>query len=243
MKSETLLNQDTSRWDKAQEYERNWWAERKDFVDFNFYKQFADDMMNFISPHFKISSDTKILEIGSGAGGIITYLKETENRYAVDPLEEFYSSVEEFTNQRDKNVKYFTATGEALPFEENYFDLIIMDNVLDHCINPEKVMNEAVRVIKPKGYLYFKQNTYHAWGIFIRFVMEKMLIDKGHPHTFSKANLKKFAFENNLTELNKTRSGYLTTWLREIRSPGLKNKIKAFLFVTRDKVTILYKKD
>jgi len=242
MKSKTSLNQDTSRWDKAQEYEKNWWAERKDLVDFNFYKQFAGDMINFISPHFEISADTKILEIGSGAGGIITYLKESEKRYAIDPLEEFYSSVGEFKRQRDKNVKYFTATGEALPFEKNYFDLIIMDNVLDHCINPDLVMNEAARVIKPNGYLFFKQNTYHVWGIFIRLVMEKMLIDKGHPHTFSKAKLKKFASENSLKELNKTRNGYLGTWLREIRSAGLKNKIKAFLFVTRDKVTILYKK-
>ncbi|MBZ0179174.1 MAG: class I SAM-dependent methyltransferase [Melioribacteraceae bacterium] len=243
MKNEILLNQDTSRWNKAQEYEKNWWAERKDIVDFNFYKEFAGDMLNFISNHFEIKPETKILEIGSGAGGIITYLKQSENRYAIDPLEGFYSSVEEFSHQRDNNVKYFTAAGEAIPINDNYFDLVIMDNVLDHCIDPSKVMKEVSRVLKPKGFLYFKQNTYHLWGIFVRFLMEKMVIDKGHPHTFSKSDLKKFAFENNLTELKKTRSGYINTWVKEIKGAGLKNKLKAFLFVTRDKVTILYRKD
>lgn len=236
------MNDKKSRWSKAQEYEKNWWETRKDIVDFNFYKQFADELRKYISSHFKITSETKILEIGSGAGGIITDLTESSNRFAIDPLEDFYSSVEEFKNQRDKTVKYFNATGEALPFDNDYFDLIIMDNVLDHCIDPGKVFNEAQRVTKSDGFLYFKQNTYHIWGIIVRFLMERMLIDKGHPHTFSKSDLKKFASANGFKKIKSSRTGYLPTWIKELKSPELKNKIKAFLFVTRDKVTILFRK-
>ena len=81
-----------SRWEQAQGYEKNWWQNRASSIDFEFYKSFADELINFTKNDFTITSETKILEIGSGAGGIVTYLTESENRYAIDPLEDFYSS-------------------------------------------------------------------------------------------------------------------------------------------------------
>lgn len=230
---------DKTRWSLAQEYEKNWWGKRNSNIDFEFYKIFANELKEYLDDSLNITKTTKILEIGSGAGGILTYLTESDNRYAVDPLEDFYSSVPEFVNQRDKSVKYFNAMGEDLPFENDYFDLIIIDNVLDHCDNPKQVMLEVNRVSKPGSIIYFKQNTYHLWGTFIRYLMEKLLIDKGHPHTFTKKNLNKLIRVADFKIIKKTNSGYLKTWKKELSSETIKDKIKAVLFVTRDKVTYL----
>lgn len=232
---------DKTRWSLAQEYEKNWWDKRSNNIDFEFYKSFASELTEYLNDFLKIDRSTKILEIGSGAGGIVTYLKNSDHRYAVDPLEDFYSSVPEFVNQRDESVQYFKAMGEELPFENDFFDLIIVDNVLDHCDDPPKVMLEAKRVLKPGAVIYFKQNTYHLWGTTVRFLMEKLLIDKGHPHTFTKNNLRKLIDSADFDIVKKNRGGYLETWKKEFTSTTLKDKIKAVLFVTRDKVTYLLK--
>jgi len=230
------------RWEQAQNYEKNWWDERASEISFDFYKSFSLELISFTEDHFQIGNDTKILEIGSGAGGIITYLSKSKHRYAIDPLENFYFSQTNFVNQRDKEVIYSEEKGEELSFENDLFDLVIMDNVLDHCENPILVFGEAKRVLKKGGYIYFKQNTYNIWGKFVRNIMELFVIDKGHPFTFKKQNLKKFIKEQEFTKLKQSRSGYLKTWKKEVTSSGLKNRVKALLFVTRDKVTFLLQK-
>lgn len=236
------MTTDKNRWHLAQDYEKEWWKSRQSDVNFDFYKNYANELKFAIKGYIQINSNTKILEIGSGAGGIITFLNESNNRFAIDPLENFYSSVQSFVDQRDKNVKYKTAMGEELPFENKFFDLVIMDNVLDHCENPQKVMEQVNRVLTEEGLIYFKQNTYNYWGLIVRFLMEKFLIDKGHPHTFLKNKLLKLIEKNNFKVISSFRSGYFKTWMREIRSKNLKDKLKAILFVTRDKVTYLITK-
>ncbi len=231
------------RWEKAQQYEKNWWGQSSGEIKFGFYKDFAESLLKFTEGQINITQKTQILEVGSGAGGIVTFLKESENRYAIDPLENFYSSVEDFTCQRDKTVNYFNAIGEEIPFEDSKFDLLIIDNVLDHCRDPLKVMQECKRVLSGGGLIYMKQNTYHIWGVFIRYLMEVLLIDKGHPHTFTKKNLKDLISRNGLKVIKEERKGYFSTWRKELTSGGMKNLIKAVLFVTRDKVTFLISKN
>jgi SAM-dependent methyltransferase len=237
-----LMGNNSDRWHIAQEYEKEWWKRRSSHIDFQFYKNYADEMRQFCDNRIKFSKRTKILEIGSGAAGILTFITESEERYAVDPLEYFYSSVPEFKKKRDANVKYLTAKGEDLSFSKNFFDLIIMDNVLDHCDDPEKVIYEAKRVLRDGGLIYFKQNTYHIWGKFIRVIMEKMTIDKGHPFTFSKNDINNLLKKYEFNILKYRRSGFFPTWKRELTSGNKKDLVKALLLVTRDKVSFLIEK-
>ncbi len=231
-----------SRWKLAQEYEQNWWKSVRDNVDMSFYKTFAAEVKELIAPYIEIKGDTGILEIGSGAAGIITHFTNSNERYAIDPLEDLYSSVESFVNYRDEKVKYFNAKGEALPFENEKFDLILIDNVLDHCEDPELVMSEINRTLKKNGIIFFRQNTYNLWGKFVRGLMEKALIDKGHPFTFTKNDLLQNCFAEKYDILFYSRSGYFKTWIKELTTFDKKNLIKALLFVTRDKVAYILKK-
>ncbi len=55
------------------------------------------------------------------------------------------------------------AVGEELPFKSNYFDLVTSFQVLEHTRIPKKVLSEAVRVLKPGGYLYFVIPNYKSF--------------------------------------------------------------------------------
>ena len=231
----------TSRWEDAQEYEKNWWARHSEAMDPGFYKYYADELLDALKGLMTISDQTRILEIGSGAAGILTCLKNT-HRFAIDPLEDYYSTVEKFVQFRDPSVRYFKAKGEKIPFDDLSFDLIIMDNVLDHCERPHQVMVEICRVLKQGGMVFFRQNTYHLWGTFIRNALEGFQIDKGHPHTFTKHHLENEMKALGLTILKRKRRGYFRTWARELTSGKLIDLVKAFLFATRDKTLYVVKK-
>ena len=143
-----------NRWQLAQEYERNWWGNYRG--DIEWYKNFSSEIIEKTQKFIKIRENTYILEIGSGPAGGITFLN-SKNKYAIDPLADFFENNKYWVNFRDKRVQYKTCKGEDLPFDNNQFDLIIIDNVLDHCDNPILVVNEMNRVIKNGGVIFLRK--------------------------------------------------------------------------------------
>jgi len=230
-----------TRWELAQNYEHNWWKTKTSFIKADYYRHSAEEIRELCRLYKPLNKSSYILEIGSGAAGILTFLTESSQRYAIDPLETYYSTVDKFVKMRDETVKYSADKGEMLPFEDSKFDLLIVDNVLDHCENPEKVINEIKRVLKPDGLIYFRQNTYHLWGKAIRAIMEIFLIDKGHPFTFTKTDLRKLFEKFKFSTLQSKHNGYFETWKGELTSGNGKDLVKALLLVTRDRITLLLK--
>ena len=49
----------------------------------------------------------------------------------------------------------FTWDGRHIPFEADFFDCIFATEVLEHCPEPETVLKEALRVLKPGGIFFF----------------------------------------------------------------------------------------
>lgn len=230
------------RWNEAQKYEKKWWDSKKKEIITTFYANFAEKLIDDLDGILEIKLDTSVLEIGSGAAGTITYINSNV-KYAIDPLEYYYSTIEAFTKNRDSRVKYFTAKGEELPFESEKFDLIIIDNVLDHCSDPMKVISEMRRTLKKGGIIYFRQNTYHIWGLFVRTLMEKISFDKGHPFTFTKKYLENQFLSNNFSILKFTHYGYFSTWKKEFFTLKVKEIAKALLFATRDKTLFVLRRN
>jgi ubiquinone/menaquinone biosynthesis C-methylase UbiE len=237
-------NSELKRWEKAQVYEKNWWKTNATRVGINYYETSAEEIRKYFNTNSKLglNNDTKILEIGSGAVGILTFLTESNFRFGIDPLEYYYATIPEFKKARDEKVKYSSDKGEELPFENNYFDLIIMDNVLDHCQSPDLVFSEMDRVLSVGGVVYFRQNTYNYYGKYFRNFMELFQIDKGHPYSFSKTELKNKFSSYNLKIIATYSVGYFSTWKKEITSKSFKDIVKALLLVTRNKVTFVLKK-
>ena len=61
----------------------------------------------------------------------------------------------------DRKVADIVAPAEKLPFKESIFDLVVCFQTLEHCQNPEKVIGEMKRVLKPKGYMVL--STHGIW--------------------------------------------------------------------------------
>ena len=104
-----------------------------------------------------IAADARVLEVGSGAHGLIFYFG-SRNGIGVDPLAHHYSAL--FPEWQGKAATV-GAFGEALPFPDHSFDVVLCDNVVDHAESPAKIVSEIMRVLAPSGMLYFTVNVHH----------------------------------------------------------------------------------
>jgi len=104
-----------------------------------------------------IAGSDKLLEVGSGAHGLIFGFG---NNFAVgiDPLAVDYKRL---FPAWQKNAVTAAAIGERLPFADASFEVVMSDNVIDHAEQPLKILEEIVRVLKPGGILYFTVNVHH----------------------------------------------------------------------------------
>jgi SAM-dependent methyltransferase len=104
-----------------------------------------------------IKSDARVVEVGSGAHGLIFYFG-TEFRIGVDPLAVSYRSLFPRWQSRAQTI---AAIGESLPFADRSFDLVLCDNVVDHAESPRRIVCELSRILIPGGLLYFTVNIHH----------------------------------------------------------------------------------
>lgn len=114
--------------------------------------------------------EKKLLEIGAGVG---TFLVTVRKKYAInavgiEPSEDEFSPFNKVSKAlfRQNDISedlIFKAAAENLPFENNTFDLIYSTNVLEHVKDPKKVLSEAIRVLKPGGFLQFVIPNYFSF--------------------------------------------------------------------------------
>jgi SAM-dependent methyltransferase len=232
-----MTQSSAARWRRAQAYEQQWWGAYAG--DYGWYRDFSREIEEAVRPLRPIRRDTAILEIGPGPAGGITYL-DADRKFAVEPLEACFAAKPEIVALRDPRVRYFEGRGEDLPFEPNSFDLVIIDNVLDHCEDPGRVLDEMNRVLRPGGLVFLRQNVYRRWGRLVRKVMETAQVDRGHPHTFGRRGLEREF--GNRGWLVRTIACARRPWLAGLTSGSRKQVAKSLLFANADRVTWVLEK-
>lgn len=84
----------------------------------------------------------KVLDIGCGETGMASEM----------PLAE-YTGIDPLFENKEKNI--IKGIGENLPFEDLAFGTIICLSTLQHCLDYEKLLLEAFRVLEVGGNIYF----------------------------------------------------------------------------------------
>lgn len=93
-----------------------------------------------------------LLDLGGGTGELINYLPQNLKVIIAD------SSAAMLKKAKQKNfsqpVEYVLADGAELPFDNNYFDYIIISDALHHFQHVQAALKEAARVLKPGAKIY-----------------------------------------------------------------------------------------
>lgn len=104
-------------------------------------------IFDLIKPFTNAESHT--LDIGCAMGGFLDYLFRYgfRNLSGIDLTEKY---IEHASKQDRYTVKMGHA--ESIPFSDNSFDCLIIDQVLEHLIEPIQAFKEARRVLREGGY-------------------------------------------------------------------------------------------
>ena len=97
----------------------------------------------------KIKKYSKVLEIGAGTAPHIDYLKHDYDEYFI--AETLSNALELYKEM--KNIKVCSYDGVNLPFEDNFFDRIVISHCLEHVHEPEKFLYEMMSKLKQGGVL------------------------------------------------------------------------------------------
>jgi len=92
---------------------------------------------------------SKILEVGGGESGLSAMLFPTAQITNIDFNPDYANSA---CNQQAR-VTYICGDATELPFEDGSFDAVTMFDLLEHIPNHQQAVAEAIRVLKPGGYL------------------------------------------------------------------------------------------
>lgn len=100
--------------------------------------------------------DGVVIDLGCGPSGIGYAIDSAGSVVCVDPLMHEYKRMrfyrEEFF-ERLKGPMFCSAAGENIPVRDCVADLIFCINVLDHCHNPDVILGEVARILRPQGFL------------------------------------------------------------------------------------------
>lgn len=100
----------------------------------------------YLISKLNISDNAKLLDVGCGRGDFLNgFISAGCDGYGVD-----------FTNAAQKycpNATLFQADIEknGMPFEDNYFDVIFSKSVIEHFYDPDILIHECKRCLKPGG--------------------------------------------------------------------------------------------
>lgn len=99
-----------------------------------------------------IKNTDKVLDVGCGRGDILNYIQnKTKHAYGLDISKGNIAVAKRLLN---RNVKLFTQDiTKKTKFPNNYFDIIILTDVIEHIPDRYSLFKELKRILKKKGRL------------------------------------------------------------------------------------------
>jgi protein-L-isoaspartate(D-aspartate) O-methyltransferase len=139
---------------KAKKWDFDYWDGSRD-INYGGYKYDGrwEPIAKKMIEYYKLKSDSKILDVGCGKGFILYEFKKLLPSCEVKGLDISSYAIENAKNEVKDDI--ILGNANSLPFEKNYFDLVISLTTLHnlYCYDLKKALSEVERVGKSKKYI------------------------------------------------------------------------------------------
>jgi len=93
----------------------------------------------------------RVLEVGVGTGTNLNYIDKSVHITGVDPAGAMLRRCRKRARMLGIDAVLFCQEAESLPFDNEQFDRVLCVNVLMYSRSPDRIIEEALRVLKPGG--------------------------------------------------------------------------------------------
>lgn len=169
------------------------------------YTEFPKKLATHIADNYFGSRKGKLLDVCCGRGEFMEIYSELGfDVYGVD--------LEDVARDSKFPFKTVNVDKENLPFEDNFFDYVVMKSAIEHCANVYHVFENLTRVLKPGGQIMILTNDWKA-------IYKVFWDDEDHKTPFTAYSLEGLLLRNNFEDIITEDIFYLPfTW----KSPLLK---------------------
>jgi ubiquinone/menaquinone biosynthesis C-methylase UbiE len=99
-----------------------------------------------------------VLEIGFGSGYNLPFYTGVDRLYALDPSSELVKFAQERIKKVSFPIEQIQSPAESIPLESDSVDSVVSTWSICSVTDPQKVLNEIYRVLKPGGKFYFVEH-------------------------------------------------------------------------------------
>lgn len=200
--TEGVSKVDLERWKSAQKYERKTWMEimrtASDDRNMEHAERFKgyNEFVNYINK--KEITELKMIELGCGPFTNTRVVVSTIPNVNVscsllDPLLNDYLNHANCTYKgkvfNGKSVDIYSTPIEEFEQKENEYDVVLMNNVLEHCYDINIIFDKILSMLKPGGVMIFSDVYFYKEDM--QELLEKRY-DTGHPLKLSEKLMNDF---------------------------------------------------
>lgn len=175
-------------------YEGDYWGKVKDpdgnlrdMLSEEERKKQIEDMKSIIGKLNGFSGG-KILDVGCGPGFLLSAVNSQWDKYGVEISAVALDHAKAFAKVRRGEFPY-------LNYASDYFDVVVMNHVVEHLTDPVVYVQECYRVLKPEGIFIIATPDFDSGCARWFGKNYRMLCDKGHVSLFTSFSLIKMLEE------------------------------------------------
>ena len=134
----------------------------------------------YVLARMPVEAGDTVLDLGTGSGYAVRALRDTQRAgraYGLDGSPEMARNARGYTD--DANVGFLVGDFDYLPFEDDSVDHVFTMEAFYYANDPDRVLREIARVLRPGGTFYcavnyYEENTHsHEWQEFIDVEMTR----------------------------------------------------------------------
>src|SRR3989338_3535489 len=171
-----------------------------------------------------IHKDASCIDTGTGIGNnLSTLLKYCDQVAAVDVSESALKILQERYSKNLDQITIKKMDARYLDYPSASFDLVVCTEMLEHCLKPQDVLDECIRILRPGGCLVLSGPNYFNPAGIVKIIRENIYPrktwdawgnhDAGIENFLTSFKIKKWAAKLRLDIINDRRGDLIRSWL------------------------------
>tara|TARA_B100001109_G_C18860219_1_gene473581 strand:+ start:840 stop:1547 length:708 start_codon:yes stop_codon:yes gene_type:complete len=110
------------------------------------FTTYPGKLAKYLFNRYDLKKGQKLLDVGCGRGEFLKgFIDCGLDGYAVDQSETVLKYLP------DSNFKKSDIENQGIPYPDNFFDIVYSKSVIEHFFDPDKLIREVFRILKPGG--------------------------------------------------------------------------------------------